>query len=141
MDESITNARDAARKLLEAQMQARLEAVEALVASQDAEDALLAQLAEVRAQHQREWAEAERLGWSRQELRRLKLRPPHTTAERAPRLRRSRGGDSASGATTPAAPPATAKPSAEPDTSASGGMPTVSPGTPMTDAAPSPLGV
>ncbi|WP_026414979.1 hypothetical protein [Actinomadura oligospora] len=80
MDPSkINDVRDAARELIEQQMAERLAVIEKLVRSQDDEEDLQARLAQVQAERTRDWAEAERLGWTPKELKRLGLRRPSRT--------------------------------------------------------------
>ncbi|MCP2336359.1 hypothetical protein [Actinomadura rupiterrae] len=81
MDPSkINDVRDAARELIEQQMAERLAVIEKLVRSQDDEEELQARLAQVQAERTRDWAEAERLGWTAKELKRLGLRRPARSA-------------------------------------------------------------
>lgn len=77
----------AAEDILERQKQQRLAVIERLAAGQRKEDELLAELAGVQQSYGRDWAEAERLGWSPRDLRRLGLRPPRRT--RSPRAGRN----------------------------------------------------
>jgi ribosomal protein L11 methylase PrmA len=101
-EETINSRRAAAQQLLDQQMQERLAIIEKLATTQDAEERLLAQLAEVRQQRTRDWAEAQRLGWTPKQLRQqLKLRPPQRTAGRAPRTTKHA---SPNGAPAPAGP-------------------------------------
>lgn len=86
-----TPVRAAARALIEQQMKERLAIIDRLANSQEAEDALIAKLAELEQQRQRDWAEAQRLGWSPRDLKRLKLRAPSERARRPSRRGKSSG--------------------------------------------------
>ncbi|GAA2148731.1 hypothetical protein GCM10009727_51810 [Actinomadura napierensis] len=90
--EQSSDVQDAARALLERQMQDRLAVIDRLIESQAAEKQLDHQLAVIRQQWHGEWAEALRLGWSEQDLRKLKLRtPPDLTGKPMRRARGARG--------------------------------------------------
>lgn len=101
--------RAAARALIEQQMQQRLAIVDRLANSQEAEDALLADLAALRQQRQQDWTEAQRLGWTPRDLKRLKLRSP---AERARPSRRGKPPASPAQEAAPTAAAAAPPPSA-----------------------------
>lgn len=100
--EEISDVQAAARQLLEKDMQARLDIIERLVADQQAVDDLAARLAEAEQRHARDYAEAERLGWAPQELRKLKLRAPSRRSPGRPSRGKSTVGPTRSSGSAPA---------------------------------------
>jgi hypothetical protein len=101
----------AARALIEQEYKARLAIVAELANGQDAEDQLLAQLAEVRQTRRQNWAEAQRLGWTPRDLKKIKLRSPTDTPRTVRRskasaaeLQKSATAPECDGTSVPAAP-------------------------------------
>jgi hypothetical protein len=97
--EEINDVQAAARRLIEQDIQARLDIIEELVDDQRTVDELAARLAEAEQRHARHYAEAERLGWSLSELKKLKLRAPARKAPGRPGRGKSGGRPTGGGST------------------------------------------